>query len=77
MSDLKKIIELLPDVVNGRELTLAKDISDGYWYVGHPDLYGDFSVGLNGCDRDIEGAALSLLSQLDNERTNPNKELEK
>lgn len=69
MTDLKEIIELLPPVVDGRELTLALDKHDHYWYVGHPNLDGDFSVGLNGCERDIEGAALSLLSQLDKQKS--------
>lgn len=65
MSDLKEIIELLPNTVQGRELTLALDKTNHMWYVGHPNLEGDFSVGLYGWDVDIEGAALSLLSQLD------------
>lgn len=65
MSDLKEIIKLLPGVVKGRELTLALDKSNHCWYVGHPNLDGDFSVGLYACDRDIEGAALNLLSQFD------------
>lgn len=65
MNDLKDIIKLLPEVVESRELTLALDKSDHYWYIGHPNLDGDFSVGLYTCDRDIEGAALNLLSQFD------------
>jgi hypothetical protein len=65
MSDLKEIIKLLPEMIEGRELTLALDKSDHYWYVGHPNLKGDFSVGLHACDKDIEGAALNLLSQFD------------
>lgn len=64
---LKEIIELLPKLVKGRELTLNHDKTNHMWYVGHPTIDGDFSVGLYGWDRDIEGAALSLLSQLDKE----------
>lgn len=65
MTDLKEIIELLPKIVEGRELTLNFDKSNHFWYVGHPNRDGDFSIGLYGSERDIEGAALSLLSQFD------------
>lgn len=65
MSDLKSILELLPDVIDGRELSLVKDRDDHYWYIGHPNESGDFSVALHADDRDPEGAALNLLSQFD------------
>lgn len=65
MSDLKEIIKLLPKIVEGRELALNFDKSNHLWYVGHPNKDGDFSIGMYGSERDIEGAALSLLSQLD------------
>lgn len=68
MSDLKDIINLLPKTVSGRELTLNFDKTGRMWYVGHPTLQGDFSVGLYGWDVDIEGAALSLLSQVDEQK---------
>jgi hypothetical protein len=67
MTDLKEIIELLPSSVDGRELTLCLD-KTGYWYVGHPNLDGDFSIGLMASERDIESAALSLLAQFDKEK---------
>ena len=64
MSDLKEIVTLLPKLVKGRELTLNYDIS-GQWYVGHPSIDGDYSVGLYATDMDIESAVLNLLSQFD------------
>lgn len=68
MSDLKEIIGLLPKVRKGRELQLAYDkLSGGSWYVGYPNMEGDFSIDINARDYDIEGAALNLLSQIDNE----------
>lgn len=68
MTDLKEIIELLPKVIEGRELTLNFDKTGRMWYVGHPNLDGDYSVGLYGWDSDIEGAALELLSKFDNQK---------
>lgn len=67
MSDLKEIIKLLPVSRSGRELTLNHD-KDGYWYAGYPNLDWDFSIDLYATDRDIEGACLKLLSQIDEEK---------
>jgi len=66
-SDLKDIIRLLPKIRSGRELTLNYDKS-GWWYVGYPNLEWDFSIDLNATDRDVEGACLNLLSQIDSEK---------
>ncbi len=66
-NDLKEIISLLPKVVKGRELALQFEKTNRMWYVGHPDLSGDFSIGLYAADEDIEGAALHLLSKFDKE----------
>lgn len=68
MTDLKEIIALLPNTVEGRELTLTLDKSNHMWYVGHPNRDEDFSIGLYGWDRDIEGAALNLLAQFDKQK---------
>lgn len=71
MSDgLKEIIRLLPKLRGDRELTLQYDITGRWWYVGYPNLDGDFSIDLYANDDDIEGAALNLLSQIDSEKTN-------
>ena len=67
MSDLKEIINLLPKRRKGRELTLNCDFS-GYWYAGFPNKEGDFSIDLYAAERDIEGACLNLLSQIDEEK---------
>ena len=66
MSDLKEIINLLPKFRGGRELTLNYD-KGGQWYVGYPNETFDFSVDLYASERDIEGACLNLLSQIDKE----------
>lgn len=68
MSDLKRIIELLPKVVEGRELSLVYDKREFSWYTGYPNKDGNFSVGLYGFDSDIEGSALSLMSQIDEQK---------
>jgi hypothetical protein len=67
MSDLKEIIGLLPKIRKGRELTINYDKA-GWWYVGYPNLEWDFSIDLNATDKDVEGACLSLLSQIDKEQ---------
>lgn len=69
MSDLKHIVtELLPKIRGGRELTIVYDKTGRWWYVGYPNLDGDFSIDLHATDEDVEGAALHLLSQLDEEK---------
>jgi len=65
MSDLKEIVNLLPKLRGGRELTLQYDKLSHCWYAGYPNLDGDFSIDLYATDRDIEGAVLNLLSQAD------------
>ena len=67
MSDLKEIINLLPKKRKGRELTMSYDNIG--WFVGYPNGEGDFSVELYAIDKDIEGACLNLLSQIDGEKS--------
>ena len=69
MSDLKEIIKLLPKIRGRREFTINWDRS-GLWYVGYPNIDWDFSIDLYATDRDIEGACLNLLSQIDKEQSN-------
>lgn len=69
MSDLKEIISLLPGVRKGRELTINYDVT-GWWYAGYPNSNWDFSIDLYAADRDVEGACLNLLSQIDKEGDN-------
>lgn len=70
MSDLKEILNILPKLRKGRELTLNYDKISHSWYAGYPTNEGDFSIDLYAVDVDPEGACLNLLSQTDKEQSN-------